>query len=105
MFIDFMKGGVNLMSERQLKIEEVAVLVGVSVKTMNNWYWFKRENPDNEYAQMLPEYQQERPTSARLWNYDDISKLIEFKNHVIRGRNGKMGTITQKYVKKEKTNE
>lgn len=93
------------MSDRQLKIEEVAVLIGVSVKTMNNWYWFKRENPDSEVAKMLPEYQQERPTSARLWDYDDISKLIEFKNNVVKGRNGKMGVITQKYVKKEKSDE
>lgn len=91
---------------KMLKIEEVAVLIGSSVKTINNWYWFKRENPDNEYAQMLPDYIQEGARQTRYWNEDDVWKLINFKNSIPTGRKGVMGSVTQKYLrnKAEKEN-
>lgn len=92
------------MEERLLKIEEVAVMIGVSCKTINNWYWYKRENPDEELAKLLPNYTQERPTSARLWKMSDIELLMNFKSHIISGRKGLMGSVTQKYVRKEKDN-
>ena len=41
------------MENQQLNVEQVAMLVGVSAKTINNWYWFKREHPENQYAQKL----------------------------------------------------
>lgn len=91
-----------MSEERLLKIEEVAVLIGVSVKTINNWYWFKRENPESELAKLLPEYEQERPTSARLWKASTLEDFMTFKSSVKIGRNGAMGSVTQRYVKKEK---
>jgi len=90
---------------RMLKVEEVALSVGVSTKTINNWYAFKRACPDNEYASLLPDFQQEHPRATRLWNVDDVWRLIDFKSRMVIGRNGEMGIITQKYIKKEKTNE
>ena len=81
-----------------LKIEEVAVLVGVSVQTINNWYAFKRLEPDNEYAQMLPEYEQQGERQLRLWDKADIQKFIAFKRALPRGCKGAMGKITQRYV-------
>lgn len=92
------------MEERLLKIEEVAVKIGSSCKSINNWYWFKRENPDNEYAKMLPEYIQYGARQTRYWKEEDIPKLIEFKQSIPQGRNGIMGSITQKYYHKEKLN-
>jgi len=85
-----------------LKIEEVAVLIGSSVRTINNWYAFKRAEPDNEYAKMLPDYEQAGERQIRLWNKDDIQKFIEFKRAVPKGCKGAMGVITQRYVKNGK---
>lgn len=87
-----------------LKIEEVAVLIGSSVQTINNWYAFKRAQPDNEYAKMLPEYEQASVRQTRLWNKDDIQKFIEFKRAIPKGCKGTMGVITQRYVRKETKN-
>ena len=90
--------------EDKLRIEEVALFLGVSVETINIWYRFKRQHPDNEYAQMLPDYTQDTGRSARYWNSSDIDKLLAFKNARPAGRNGAMGAVTQKYVKKVKEN-
>ena len=86
----------------KLRIEEVAIFVGVSVATVNSWYRFKRENPDDPYAKMLPDYIQEGgDKSVRYWTETDIDRLLEFKDKKPTGRNGVMGSITQKYVIKE----
>lgn len=87
-----------------LKIEEVAVLIGSSVQTINNWYAFKRAEPDNEYAKMLPDYEQAGERQIRLWNKDDIQKFVEFKRAVPKGCKGAMGVITQRYVRNGKKN-
>ena len=89
------------MAERLLKLEEVAVLIESSCKSINNWYWFRRENPDNEYAQMLPDYIQEGNRQTRYWKESDIWKLIEFKKSIPQGKKGVMGSITQRYCKKK----
>lgn len=85
-----------------LTIEEVAVSTGVSVQTINIWYRWKKQNPEHERAKMLPEPIQAKPRQTRFWEPQDVLKLIEFKNTVKTGRDGIMGSITQKYVKKEK---
>ena len=84
-----------------LTIEEVAVSVGVSVQTINIWYRWRKQNPENERAKLLPDFIQTKPRQIRFWEPQDVLKLIEFKNSVKIGRNGIMGQITQKYVKKE----
>lgn len=102
---------VTVSGEKLLKLEEVAIIIGSSSKSINNWYWFRREHPDNEYAKMLPDYIQEGERQTRYWREADIWKLIEFKSAIPQGRNGIMGSITQKYYhkdkgkKKENTNE
>lgn len=93
------------MAERLLKLEEVAVIIGSSFKTINNWYMFKKENPDNEYAQLLPDFIQEGKRQTRYWREADIWKLLEFKKSIPQGRNGIMGSVTQKYLHKEKLDE
>ena len=90
-----------MADERLLKLEEVAVLIGSSCKSINNWYWFRRENPDNEYAQILPDYVQEGNRQTRYWKESDIWKLIEFKKSIPQGKSGVMGSITQRYCKKK----
>lgn len=93
-----------MAEERLLKIEEVAILIGSSTKSINNWYWFKRENPKSEYAKMLPKYIQKGSRQTRYWKESDIWKLINFKQSIPQGRNGIMGSITQKYYHKEDKN-
>lgn len=84
-----------------LSVEEVAVSVGVSVQTINIWYRWKRQNPDNERAVMLPDFIQLGTRQARFWEKSSVLKLVEFKNSMKYGRNGIMGSVTQKYIKKE----
>ena len=88
--------------EKMLRIEEVAMATGVSVKTLNNWYWFKREHPEDKLANLLPAYEQEGERQTRRWKQSDIWKLLEFKSKIPKGRNGIMGDITQKYYRKRK---
>lgn len=87
-----------------LKIQEVAVMIGSSVQTISMWYKFKKENPENEYAKMLPEYKTIGNLKTRYWNRDDIWKLIEFKINIPHGRYGVFGSVTQRYVKDSKWN-
>lgn len=88
------------MARTLLRIEEVAMMCGVSVQSVNNWYKFKRENPDNEYARLLPEYTTLEGSRQRMWDKADINALIEFKQKMPKGCKGVMGSVTQRYVKK-----
>ena len=83
------------------KAGEVAFLVGISTETLNLWYRFKKQNPDNEYVQLLPDIKHKKDDNkTRYWTEDDVFKLIEYKNTIPQGRNGIMGSVSQKYVKK-----
>ncbi len=90
------------MPEKLLTVKEVAKLIGRTEKTIQNWYMWKHENPDNELAQLLPEYQQAGPRQTRYWHYSDIWKMQKFIRLMPIGRKGVMGSTTQKYIKKEK---
>ena len=93
------------MEKRGIKIEEMALSVGVSTKTIRNWYRFKRENPDNELAKLLPEVVRKDVRKTMYWKPDDVWKLMEFKQKIPTGRGGIMGSVTQAYVKKGENNE
>lgn len=88
------------MERTFLTIEQVAVTCGVSVQSINNWYKFKRENPNSEYARLLPEYIVLGGHSQRFWDKSDLNALIEFKQKMPKGCKGVMGSVTQRYVKK-----
>ena len=89
------------MAERMIRVEELALAVGVSVMTINNWYAFKKADPDNELSKLLPDFKQDNPRGTRLWKFNDIWRIKDFQSRIKIGRNGQMGVITQKYVKKE----
>ena len=76
-----------------MKIEEVAVRVGVSVQTLNRWYKYKKENPKSEVSKQIPAYTKKKTSSGfvRLWSDDDIWKLVQFKLNNKVGRTGRMG--------------
>ena len=87
-------------NDRLLNAQEVAFMIGKSIYTINNWYKWKNKNPNHELAKLLPEYIQQNATSTRYWKQEDLQKLIEFNNRIPKGKNGVMGEVTKKYVKK-----
>lgn len=91
------------MPKEELTIEQVAVLIGSSINTINMWYRFKNLHPENEFAQILPEFRRAGDTvrGKRYWNKDDLWKLIEFKQVIPQGRAGIMADVTQRYIKKK----
>ena len=84
------------------KAVEVALLLDISVPTLNNWYKFKRLDPNNEMAKLLPEPIQQTNRQTRFWKEEDIPNLIKFKSSIVEGRKGFMGSVTQKYAKYKK---
>ena len=91
-----------MAEEKLYKIEEVALMVGVSSPTINIWYRWKRNHPDHALAELLPDFVQSGPRQARFWKQADCWKLIQFKQSIPHGRNGILGDTTQKYVRKVK---
>ena len=91
--------------ERLLRLEELAIVIGCSGKSINNWYMFKKANPDNEFAKMLPDFIQYGLRQTRYWRESDVWKLIKFRQAIPQGRGGVMGSITQKYYRKNKEKE
>lgn len=87
------------MGEQLLRIEEVALLVGVSTQTINIWYRWKKYNPENEYAKLLPDFEQTGARQMRWWKRSDLWKLMEFKNTIPHGRYGILGDVTQRRYK------
>ena len=76
------------------KVEEVAVRLGVSTQTVNRWYRFKRENPEDKICKLLPDYKiskSDKNLPTRIWKESDVNKLIKFRDSVTRGRDGIMG--------------
>ena len=95
-----------MADERKLKVQEVAVAIDASVQTINGWYKFKKENPDNELAKLLPDYtREESGKRTRYWNQSDIWKMIQFKKSIPQGCRGVMGSVTQRYCRKKSEKE
>lgn len=91
--------------EQKLRIEEVALLIGTSTQTINNWYRFKTLHPEHPLAQRLPAYEQSGPRQTRFWNKSDIWAITEFKNSLPHGRGGILGDVTQKKLRRTKNAE
>ena len=85
--------------EKSLTVAELAVVIGSSVPTISAWYRWKKENPVHEYAKLLPDFFRLGAHRTRHWRLSDVPKLIEFKNTIPQGRNGIMGSVTQRYYK------
>lgn len=88
--------------DKRLAVAELAVAIGTSVPTISSWYRWKRENPENEYAKLLPDFFRGGAHRTRYWHESDIPGILEFKNSIPQGRNGIMGSVTQRYLKKNK---
>jgi len=92
-----------MQEEKMLSIEEVAVKLGVSYKTLCNWYAYKRKFPDDVWSQKLPDYTLGGDKNTkRLWKESDLDKLVAFKAELPRGRGGVLGKVTQVWYHKSK---
>lgn len=89
----------ELVTEKMYKIEQVAVMVDVSYKTIQNWYDFKRAYPEHQISKMLPEFIQYGCRQTRYWTPEAVEQLKFVKANIPRGQTGLMAAITQKYVK------
>jgi DNA-binding transcriptional MerR regulator len=95
---------IDLMDDNNMiKIEEVARRVDVSVQTINTWYRFAKQKPENKLASLLPPFYQEKARGIRYWREGDIDAIKQFKYSIPKGRNGILGCITQKSVRAKKT--
>ncbi len=90
------------MNNNLLRAEELAMMIGSSVPTISSWYRWKRLNPEHELARKLPEFERHGAHRTRYWREEDIEKIMDFKRSIPQGRNGVMGAVTQKYVRKGK---
>lgn len=91
------------MNDRQnlLNVQELSMLIGSSIQTIGSWYRWKALNPEHELANLIPDFIRIGNRNTRYWNRSDVWKLLEFKQRIPQGRNGVMGAVTQKYVKKK----
>ena len=89
--------------EKLLRIEEVAMAVGTSAQTINNWYRWKKLNPDHELVKFLPDYEKGKD-GTRFWKLSDVWKIKEFKASKPKGCKGILGEVTQKYIRNRKEN-
>ena len=92
------------MKERLINAMEVSLLVGCTVPTLNSWYRWKQLEPEHELAKLLPDYTRIGNKKTRYWKESDVYKIIEFRAKLPQGRNGVLGKVTQKYVKKKEDN-
>ena len=86
--------------ENYITVQELAFLVGCSAQTIGSYYKFKKENPDNELSKMLPDYVRIGNKHTRYWKEEDAEAIKEFRKKLPQGRNGALGSVTQRYVKK-----
>lgn len=86
------------MEERLINVQEVAYRVGCSIQTISGYYKFKNENPNNEYSLMLPDFVRQGNRNTRYWRESDVAAIIRFRNSIPQGRNGALGSVTQRYV-------
>lgn len=95
---------INGKEEKLYNANEVAFYIGVVVPTLNRWYLFKKENPDNEWSNEIPEYitLTDGQKAQRYWKESDIWRLRAFKDKFPKGRNGIMGSVSQRYQKTTK---
>lgn len=85
------------MEERMVRIEELAMILDINVLTIERWYRFKRQNPDNEIISLLPDYilrPNSKNRSVRFWRISDIDRFKEFQNSIVKGTKGFMGSVT-----------
>ena len=86
-----------LKTKEKLTVYEIAICLERSPQTIDNWYRWKKENPDNKWAKLLPDYTQNGGRQTRYWSGKDIKALKKFRD---KSPHGMMASVTQRYIKK-----
>lgn len=86
--------------DRLINVQELAYRVGCSIQTIGSYYRFKEQFPTEELAMMLPDFVRQGNRNTRYWRESDVAEIVKFRSLMPQGRNGALGKITQKYVKK-----
>lgn len=92
------------LDRTKLTATQVCYLLGISTKTLQNWYKYINQTPKKDIPKDcpgLPPYMQASPKSVRYWYGRDVHRLYAFQQWIPRGRGGKMGHISQKYWSKK----
>lgn len=79
-----------------ITLTELACKLNVSVFTIERWYRWQRRND----LKVLPIPQ--RIGRANYWQDSDIPILMEFKNNIIKGRNGEMTNGKSQNIKQHR---
>ena len=82
-----------------LTASEVCNQLGISVKTLTNWYkWYYDDNFDKpENIPELPMYIQTHKNGPRFWTEQSLQGLHKFHEFLPKGRNGIMGEFSKRY--------
>lgn len=83
---------------------EVCYLLGISPRTLINWYRYIENTPAEELPKGcpgLPPYIIKEDGKTKLWHGIHLHNLMDFKEWIPRGRNGVMGVVSQTYWRKE----
>ena len=91
------------MEKRLLNLTELACEVGCSVQTINSYYRFKKENPESDIAMALPDFTRCGTRNTRYWKAEDVEAIKAFRESIPQGCKGIMGSVTQRYVKRNNT--
>ena len=78
--------------------EDVCSMLGITHFTLENWYrWERKELKegaiDVKYL-LVPTKLENVKGKPLRWSLSMINELIEYKNSIVRGRNGKFGKYT-----------
>ena len=83
--------------EELFTIEEVASLIGASVERIDDWYRWKSQYPEHEYAKLIPGFVRRGPHGQRFWYESDVAELYCFRFYTPKNSNGHRTTGKQGY--------
>ncbi len=84
---------------KMYNLTEVAFALGCSTQTVNTYYKFKVENPDDALSAMIPDFVRDGKCRTRYWTEESVEQLLIFRANLPKGKNGLLGRVTQRYVK------
>jgi hypothetical protein len=77
---------------------DVCEMLGISTFTLTNWYKWERKElseqiVDEEYLPRPVQLEHVKGRPLR-WSYEMVTSLMEYKEHIVKGRNGRFGKYT-----------
>ena len=80
------------------KVNEVCEILGITLWTLTNWYQWERISLEDgsitERVLPIPTKAENTKGKPRMWTDEQVEKLREFQQSIVRGRNGVMAKVT-----------